>query len=121
MPQSDLYRSIVDLAQKSQGVLRVDNPEIPAILTAALGVAPRETYLGEVISRLRNRPCPGVGRVLNIRPVKQGRATVAYEFVDLRPEDAAPLSVPVVPRVVKPRAPKPVAVVSAEQIGRAHV
>ena len=44
MPQSDLYRSIVDLAQKSQGVLRVDNPEIPAILTAALGVAPRETY-----------------------------------------------------------------------------
>ena len=116
MPQSDLYRSIVDLAQKSQGVLRVDNPEIPAILTAALGVAPRETYLGEVISRLRNRPCPGVGRVLNIRPVKQGRATVAYEFVDLRPEDAAPLSVPVVPRVVKPRAPKPVAVVSAEPV-----
>ena len=116
MPQSDLYRSIVDLAQKSQGVLRVDNPEIPAILTAALGVAPRETYLGEVISRLRNRPCPGVGRVLNIRPVKQGRATVAYEFVDLRPEDAAPLSVPVVPRVVKPRAPKPVATVSAEPV-----
>jgi hypothetical protein len=116
MPQSDLYRSIVDLAQKSQGVLRVDNPEIPAILTAALGVAPRDTYLGEVISRLRNRPCPGVGRVLNIRPIKQGRATVAYEFVDLRPEDAAPLSVPVVPRVVKPRAPKPVATVSAEPV-----
>lgn len=86
------YQTILDIAKRNGGIVKVDDPD----LVSALGstIYRLSTYIGDVRRKTS----------FTVEPIKSGRTTIAYRVVEFA--NGSTVDIPTVPVVTRPKAPK---------------